>query len=65
MNDEKYMLIVRDYATGWLDCIPTKSKTGQASHDAFLEFLGDEHVSRIYSDNSLELRNMARLLGVA
>ena len=58
------MLVVRDYASGWIACEPTKRKTGTDAYDAFLEFKGDSEISLVYSDNSKELKQMCRILGV-
>ena len=64
MDGERFMLAIRDFATGWIECMPVRRKSGPAAYNAFLEFLGTSKLSLIYSDNSKELQSMCRLLKV-
>jgi hypothetical protein len=55
--------VIYDFATGWLDCFRSKSKSQTEVTAAFIEFQGDNKVQSIYCDRAPELLVSADKLG--
>ena len=51
-----------DAATEYSDAFPVKSKGVHDASNAFKEFVGIQHVTLFYSDNSPELKALAKML---
>lgn len=63
-NEDKYAIVIQDWATKQIGAFPVKSKSGEDSLAAFQYFLGPGVKPKlIYSDNSGELSKAAVQLG--
>ena len=56
--------VVLDVATTFGSAYPAPSKDNEETVSALQNFIGDDHVKRIYSDNVDELINASRFLGL-
>ena len=61
INGETNGIVLLDVATGWLDCIATRTKTGDDTYAALTEFAGPRtYVDYFYADGGSELSRAAK-----
>ena len=63
ITGDKDALTVRDLYSRYLWCYPMKSRSQENTEEALRDFAGGYKISRVYGDNSLEIKGACRQLG--
>ena len=64
-HGHKYAFVLQDYALKWLDCFPSRTKTGDETAHNCSEFLGPSKRPKVvYSDNSGEIKSAMTHLNI-
>ena len=61
-NNHRYVIVVQDLATQWIQAYPCKTKTSQETQRSLQKFLEPDRKPKvIYTDNSVEFANLVKI----